>query len=62
MLDNLLGPSVLQHFDLILAGDDVQKRKPDPEIYRLASQRCVCCMLVCGIGLGGPVWVWIKSH
>ena len=39
VLDNLLGPGVLQHFHLILAGDDVQRRKPDPEIYRLASER-----------------------
>ena len=39
MLDNLLGEAVLSSFDLILAGDDVQRRKPDPEIYRLASQR-----------------------
>jgi beta-phosphoglucomutase-like phosphatase (HAD superfamily) len=41
VLDNLLGPDRLSHFDLILAGDDVKNRKPDPEIYRLASQRCV---------------------
>ncbi|TFJ82169.1 hypothetical protein NSK_006498 [Nannochloropsis salina CCMP1776] len=39
VLDNLLKPDVLQHFDLILAGDDVKHRKPDPEIYRLASER-----------------------
>lgn len=56
VLDNLLGPSVLQHFDLILAGDDVQKRKPDPEIYRLASQRYVYGLRVrmgcVGAGLG----------
>lgn len=56
VLDNLLGPSVLQHFDLILAGDDVEKRKPDPEIYRLASQRYVCWC----VGLT-DVDVWVKS-
>jgi len=39
VLDNLLGKEVLQHFDLILAGDDVKNRKPDPEIYRMASER-----------------------
>jgi beta-phosphoglucomutase-like phosphatase (HAD superfamily) len=39
VLDNLLGKEVLQHFDLILAGDDVMNRKPDPEIYRMASER-----------------------
>ncbi len=41
VLDNLLGPQVLQHFDLILAGDDVKNRKPDPEIYRMASEMYV---------------------
>lgn len=61
MLDNLLGPAVLQHFDLILAGDDVQKRKPDPEIYRLASQRYVCCMLACGIDRR-DVWVGSSTN
>ncbi len=56
VLDNLLGPAILQHFDLVLAGDDVEKRKPDPEIYRMASQRCVVGVGVgVGIGLGG--WV-----
>eukprot|EP00624_Nannochloropsis_granulata_P000719 evm.model.NODE_12861_length_6286_cov_12.196309.2 len=39
VLDNLLGKEVLQHFDLILAGDDVKNRKPDPEIYSMASER-----------------------
>lgn len=58
VLDNLLGPSVLQHFDLILAGDDVQKRKPDPEIYRLASQRCAALVFVWGgdWGVYGADW------
>ena len=46
VLDNLLGPKVLQHFDLILAGNDVTHRKPHPEIYKLASERCVC-MYIC---------------
>ncbi|GAB5033963.1 haloacid dehalogenase-like hydrolase [Nannochloropsis oceanica] len=39
VLDNLLGEEVLQNFDLILAGDDVKNRKPDPEIYSMASER-----------------------
>lgn len=48
VLDNLLGKGNLDKFDLILAGDDVPRRKPDPMIYTLASeklgiapQRCV---------------------
>lgn len=41
VLDNLLGPNVLKHFDLILAGDDVKKRKPHPEIYQMASSKYV---------------------
>jgi HAD superfamily hydrolase (TIGR01509 family) len=34
-----LGPQRLAKFDLILAGDDVDRKKPDPLIYNLASQR-----------------------
>lgn len=39
VLDNLLGEENLQKFDLILAGDDVPRRKPDPMIYNLASEK-----------------------
>lgn len=39
VLDNLLGKENLDKFDLILAGDDVPRRKPDPMIYTLASER-----------------------
>lgn len=39
VLDNLLGKENLSKFDLILAGDDVPQRKPDPMIYELASER-----------------------
>ena len=35
----LLGPERKAHFSEILAGDVVSKKKPDPEIYNLASQR-----------------------
>ncbi|CAM9182052.1 unnamed protein product [Scytosiphon promiscuus] len=38
VLENLLGKENLQKFDLILAGDDVSRRKPDPMIYTLASE------------------------
>lgn len=39
VLDNLLGKDNLDKFDLILAGDDVPRRKPDPMIYTLASEK-----------------------
>ena len=39
VLDNLLGDEILKDFDLILAGDDVKKRKPDAEIYNLACEK-----------------------
>ena len=35
----LLGPERKTYFSEILAGDVVSKKKPDPEIYNLASQR-----------------------
>ena len=39
VLDRLLGPARKAKFDVILAGDVVSKKKPDPEIYNLALQR-----------------------
>ncbi len=39
VLDNLLGKENLDKFDLVLAGDDVPRRKPDPMIYTLASEK-----------------------
>lgn len=39
VLDNLLGMENLGKFDLVLAGDDVPRRKPDPMIYTLASEK-----------------------
>jgi len=35
----LLGPKRKTHFNAILAGDVVSKKKPDPEIYNLAAER-----------------------
>ncbi len=35
----LLGPERKAHFSEILAGDVVSRKKPDPEIYNLASQK-----------------------
>jgi len=39
VVERLLGPQRKAHFSAILAGDVVSKKKPDPEIYNLASQR-----------------------
>jgi HAD superfamily hydrolase (TIGR01509 family) len=39
VVERLLGPKRKAKFDLILAGDVVSKKKPDPEIYNLALQR-----------------------
>ena len=39
VVDTLLGPERKAQFCLILAGDVVSKKKPDPEIYKLASER-----------------------
>eukprot|EP00611_Tribonema_gayanum_P029135 TRINITY_DN76_c0_g1_i4.p1 TRINITY_DN76_c0_g1~~TRINITY_DN76_c0_g1_i4.p1 ORF type:complete len:197 (-),score=71.59 TRINITY_DN76_c0_g1_i4:191-781(-) len=38
VLDNLLGKEQLAKFEVVLAGDDVERRKPDPSIYVLASE------------------------
>lgn len=29
----------LQRLDIFMAGDDVDKKKPDPSIYRVAAER-----------------------
>lgn len=29
----------VQSLDVFMAGDDVEKKKPDPSIYRIAAQR-----------------------
>jgi len=39
VVEKLLGAERKGKFDLILAGDVVSKKKPDPEIYRLAAER-----------------------
>ncbi|MBN2090723.1 HAD-IA family hydrolase [candidate division KSB1 bacterium] len=36
IVEKLLGPARKAHFEVILAGDVVTKKKPDPEIYLLA--------------------------
>lgn len=39
VVERLLGPARKAKFDVILAGDVVSKKKPDPEIYLLVLQR-----------------------
>lgn len=39
VVERLLGPERKAQFSEILAGDVVSKKKPDPEIYNLASER-----------------------
>eukprot|EP00439_Symbiodinium_sp_Y106_P050408 s2664_g6.t1 len=39
VLSAVVGDSLLKDFDLILLGDDVSRKKPDPLIYQLASER-----------------------
>jgi len=39
VVEKLLGPARKAKFDVILAGDVVSKKKPDPEIYRLVLER-----------------------
>lgn len=51
VVETMLGPERRKKF-LILAGDVVSKKKPDPEIYNLAKQR---------LGLDGPDCVVIED-
>lgn len=39
VLDMLVGSDRLNKFDIILAGDDVKQKKPDPMIYKVARER-----------------------
>lgn len=39
VLDNLVGKDRLKHFDVILAGDDVDEKKPSPKIYNVAREK-----------------------
>jgi HAD superfamily hydrolase (TIGR01509 family) len=49
---DLFGPKRKAWFEVVLAGDVVKKKKPDPEIYDLAKQR---------LGLQGPDCVVIED-
>lgn len=39
VVDSVVGRERLAKLDVIIAGDDVNKKKPDPEIYNVAAQR-----------------------
>mmetsp|Transcript_49573 Transcript_49573/g.94725 ORF Transcript_49573/g.94725 Transcript_49573/m.94725 type:complete len:337 (+) Transcript_49573:54-1064(+) len=39
VVNSIVGPERLAKFDVIIAGDDVDKKKPDPMIYNVAQQR-----------------------
>jgi len=39
VVDSVVGPPRLKRFDVILAGDDVTKKKPDPLIYNMAREQ-----------------------
>lgn len=47
VVDTLLGPERKAQFEVILAGDVVSKKKPDPEIYNLACKRLKVDPLEC---------------
>lgn len=38
-LNSLIGPQRFEALDLFMAGDDVDKKKPDPTIYRRVCRR-----------------------
>lgn len=39
IVDSVVGKERLNKLDVIIAGDDVSNKKPDPEIYNVAAQR-----------------------
>ena len=39
VVDSVVGQERLSKLDIIIAGDDVSKKKPDPEIYNTAAER-----------------------
>lgn len=52
VVNSVVGPERLAKFDIIIAGDDVDKKKPDPMIYNLAQER---------LGLSGDKCVVIED-
>jgi HAD superfamily hydrolase (TIGR01509 family) len=39
MMRHVFGEALAERFDVVIAGDAVSRKKPDPEIYRLCAQR-----------------------
>ena len=39
VVDSVVGKARLAKLDVIIAGDDVSRKKPDPEIYNVAAER-----------------------
>ena len=39
VVDAIVGQERLARLDVVIAGDDVSNKKPDPEIYNVAAQR-----------------------
>jgi phosphoglycolate phosphatase-like HAD superfamily hydrolase len=52
VVNSVVGPERLAKFDIIIAGDDVDKKKPHPMIYNLAQER---------LGLSGDKCVVIED-
>src|SRR4029079_15044743 len=50
---DLFGAKRKAWLEIVLAGDVVKKKKPDPEIYNLAKQR---------LGLEGSEWVGVHAR
>ncbi|MFC1489691.1 HAD-IA family hydrolase [Candidatus Latescibacterota bacterium] len=56
VLQRLLGDEIMEWFDIILAGDVVSRKKPDPAIYTLVSERLGIspaeCLVIEDSGIG----------
>ena len=39
VVNSIVGPDRLSRLDVVMAGDDVTKKKPDPLIYNLAREK-----------------------
>jgi HAD superfamily hydrolase (TIGR01509 family) len=71
---DLMGAKRKAHFEVVLAGDVVKKKKPDPEIYNLAKQRlkldareCVVIEdsrngLLAAVGAGMPCLITTSTY
>ena len=49
LIKNALGAEIFGFFDVVLAGDVVKKKKPDPEIYNLAAERLEIAVRECAV-------------